>query len=130
MSSILLVDDDIEVRDLLHMALEEEGHTVDEAGNGQEALEKLRASSERLVVILDYLMPGMNGLEVLHTIAQDETLAHRHSYIVMSAGRFFPDDDEALRAISVKALPKPFDLEKVFQKVREVASALEAGGQS
>ena len=127
MSHILIVDDDAEVRNLLHMALEEEGHAVDEAENGQVALEKLRASSERLVVLLDYLMPGMDGLEVLHAIAQDETLASRHSYILMSAGRFFPADDEALRGLSLQVLPKPFDLDKVFQKVRQVACALESG---
>ena len=130
MSHILLVDDDDEVRDLLRMALEEEGHTVDEAENGQVALEKLRATPERLVVILDYLMPGMDGLAVLHAIAQDETLAPRHSYILMSAGRFFPADDEALRGLLVEVLPKPFDLEKVFQKVRQVADAQESGGQA
>lgn len=130
MSHILVVDDDDEVRDLLRMALEEEGHTVDEAESGRVALEKLRATSERLVVILDYLMPGMDGLEVLHAIAQDETLAPRHSYILMSAGRFFPADDEALRGLSVAVLPKPFDLDKVFQKVRQVAGALESGGQA
>ena len=129
MSYVLIVDDDAEVRSLLHMALEEEGHAVDEAENGQVALEKLRASSERLVVLLDYLMPGMDGLAVLRLIAQDETLAPRHRYILMSAGRFFPTDDEALRSLSVQMLPKPFDLEKVFQKVREVAEALESGGQ-
>jgi CheY-like chemotaxis protein len=130
MSHILVVDDDDEVRDLLRMALEEEGHTVDKAESGRVALEKLRATSERLVVILDYLMPGMDGLEVLHTIAQDETLASRHSYILMSAGRFFPANDEALRGLRVAVLPKPFDLDKVFQKVRQVAGALESGGQA
>lgn len=127
MSHILIVDDDAEVRSLLHMALEEEGHAVDEAENGQVALEKLRASSERLVVLLDYLMPGMDGLAVLRAIAPDETLARRHSYIVMSAGRFFPADDEALRGLFVEVLPKPFDLEKIFQKVHEVGGPLESG---
>lgn len=127
MSHILVVDDDDEVRDLLRMALEEEGHTVDEAESGRVALEKLRATPERLVVILDYLMPGMDGLEVLHAIAQDETLAPRHSYILMSAGRFFPAADDALRGLQVAVLPKPFDLDKVFQKVRQVAGALESG---
>lgn len=130
MSHILLVDDDDEVRDLLRMALEEEGHTIDEAENGHVALEKLRATSERLVVILDYLMPGMDGLEVLHIIAQDKTLVPRHSYILMSAGRFFPADDEALHGLPVEVLPKPFELERVFQKVRQVADAQESGGQA
>ena len=128
MSHILIVDDDSEVRGLLHMALEEEGHIVDDAESGPVALEKLRASPERLVVLLDYLMPGMDGLAVLRLIAQDEALAPRHRYILMSAGRFFPTDEEALRSLSVQMLPKPFDLEKVFQKVREVANLLDSGG--
>jgi two-component system OmpR family response regulator/two-component system alkaline phosphatase synthesis response regulator PhoP len=59
---ILVVDDERSIRKLLRMQLEAEGYTVAEAGNGREALEQVRSGGIDLVV-LDYMMPEMNGLE-------------------------------------------------------------------
>jgi two-component system OmpR family response regulator len=60
---ILVVDDEPEIRELLGLTLAAEGWLVEEAASGPEALERCRRESFDIVV-LDYLMPGMNGLDV------------------------------------------------------------------
>ena len=67
MSKILLVDDDIELTDLLAEVLRLTGFEVEVANNGQEALDKLNASHQ--LVLLDIMMPVLNGIETLKKIS-------------------------------------------------------------
>lgn len=71
--NLLLVDDNKVNRILLARGLEQNGHKVETAENGRQALEKLRAGSFDLV-LLDIEMPEMNGYEVLETCLQDPEL--------------------------------------------------------
>ena len=64
MASILLVDDDEQLRPMLKMVLERAGHTVNEAGNGREAMESYRQDPTELVVT-DLVMPDKEGLETI-----------------------------------------------------------------
>ena len=68
MSKILLVDDDIELTDLLAEVLRLTGFEVEIANNGQEALDKLNSSHQ--LVLLDVMMPVLNGIETLKKIRQ------------------------------------------------------------
>ena len=68
MFKILLVDDDIELTELLSEVLKLEGFLVEVAGNGQEALTKLDATYD--LVLLDIMMPVLNGLDTLKLIRQ------------------------------------------------------------
>src|SRR5262249_57893050 len=61
---ILVVDDERAVRDSLRRALELEGYEIELAGDGREALYRLDTDSQPDAVILDVLMPGLDGLEV------------------------------------------------------------------
>src|SRR5205085_8192614 len=72
---LLVVDDNPYNRDVLRRRLERQGHTVAAAAGGAEALERLR-TAECDVVLLDVLMPGMSGLEVLCRLRADERLRH------------------------------------------------------
>jgi CheY-like chemotaxis protein len=84
--SILIVDDDEEVRETLHDALAFEGFTVTVAHNGQEALEALRADERApWLVLLDLMMPVMDGRTFLKVRGADADLA-RIPVIVLSAG--------------------------------------------
>ncbi|HEY7358104.1 MAG TPA: response regulator, partial [Ktedonobacterales bacterium] len=65
MTHILIVDDDSAIRDTLREALEDEGYEVAEAADGIAGLERLRASQENMVVLLDQLMPKLDGVGVL-----------------------------------------------------------------
>lgn len=66
---ILLVDDEEGIQLLYREEFEDEGYSVDSAINGEEALEKFKASPPDLV-ILDINMPGMNGIEVLRQMKE------------------------------------------------------------
>ncbi len=105
--TILVVDDDFLNRTLLATNLEEAGYTVETAEDGRQALDALRASLYD-VVLLDILMPEMDGYQVLDTIKRDEALKHL-PVIVISA---VEEMDSVVRCIEMGAtdyLPKPFE---------------------
>ena len=111
---ILVVDDDAQVRATIARALSELGYAVNEAADGPRALELVRAEQADLV-ILDYVMPGMDGAEVAREIAAiDPDLP-----VIFSTGH------AALRALrsaageDVPVLHKPFTLDELDELLRE-----------
>jgi CheY-like chemotaxis protein len=72
---VLLVDDDADLRLAVAEALEERGYEVALAAGGQEALQRLRAGPRPCAVLLDLLMPGMDGAEFLAAMRADAALA-------------------------------------------------------
>ena len=106
--SILVVDDDAVHRETLVAALTREGHNVTTAENGRDALEAVRSQSFD-VVLLDILMPEMDGYHVLEDLKRDPEL--RHIPVVMTTA--LDDIASAVRCIELGAedfLTKPFDL--------------------
>jgi two-component system response regulator (stage 0 sporulation protein F) len=79
--TVLVVDDEPEVRMVLELVLRAEGFEVESAASGQEALMRVRAETFD-VLVLDLAMPGLTGLEVARELAADE---HRVPTIVFSA---------------------------------------------
>jgi CheY-like chemotaxis protein len=71
---VLLVDDDVDLRESLAEALEEEGYRVLRAANGQEALGLLRSEAPPHVILLDLLMPVMNGWQFCEAKRRDPAL--------------------------------------------------------
>lgn len=105
--TILVVDDDMLNRILISTNLEEEGFTVEMAENGREALDLLRHNPFD-VVLLDLIMPEMDGFQVLETLKSDNALRHV-PVIVISA---VEEMESVVRCIEMGAmdhLPKPFD---------------------
>jgi adenylate cyclase len=104
---VLVVDDDRLNRMLLARGLEQAGHRVRTAENGREALELLREDPPD-VVLLDIVMPELDGVSVLERIRRDTALQHV-PVIMISA---VDDTDSVVRCIEMGAedyLPKPFD---------------------
>ncbi len=105
---LVLVVDDIEAnRDVLTRRLERQGYTVAIAENGREALERLRAATFDLV-LLDIMMPEMDGYEVLQQLKADHAL--RHIPVIMISA--LSELDSVVRCIEMGAedyLPKPFN---------------------
>jgi class 3 adenylate cyclase len=104
---VLVVDDDPVNRAMLTRVLEQDGYRVDTATDGRRALERL-AEEPFDVVLLDVLMPEMDGLEVLSRITEDDAL--RHLPVVMITS--LDDLETAVRCIEIGAddyLTKPFD---------------------
>jgi len=104
---LLVVDDNEMNRDLLSRRLERQGYTVAIAGDGREALEKMRAEAFDLV-LLDVMMPEMNGYQTLEHIKADPVLRHVPTIMISAIDEI----DSIVRCIELGAedyLPKPFN---------------------
>ncbi len=112
-SDILIVDDDVDIRDALSRALELEGYRVSVAANGRVAWEKLHAEPPPALVLLDLMMPVMNGAELLTLLRADAQLRALPVVLVTafgtSAAEFAPSSEGMLS--------KPIDLDQLMQLV-------------
>jgi two-component system, OmpR family, response regulator MprA len=112
---ILVVDDERAVRESLRRALELEGYQVDLAEDGEEALERLASPAVADAVILDVLMPGIDGLEVCRRMRADDNGIP----ILMLTARAEVDSRVAgLDAGADDYLPKPFALAELLARLR------------
>jgi CheY-like chemotaxis protein len=116
--NVLVVDDDTAIRHLLKGLLEDEGYQVAAARNGREALELLRtrANLGPHVILLDLMMPILDGYAVMETLAANPQLRNSHALIVMSAAERLSDGHFAL---ANALLPKPFSIDEVLKAVSE-----------
>ena len=104
---VLVVDDDPVIRELLALELGLSGHEVDAAPDGESALERLRQDPADAVV-LDVMMPGLTGWEVLSAIRADAAL--KRLPVVLLSARDVPDDVRNGYALGASlVLSKPWD---------------------
>jgi two-component system, chemotaxis family, chemotaxis protein CheY len=115
---ILLVDDSGLARRTLRQILANAGHTVDEAKDGMEALERYALHKPDLV-LLDMVMEGMRGIEVLTKLRQFDAAAR---VVLATADIQESTRTEAQAAGAVGMIPKPFQADRVLQTVEAVAS--------
>jgi DNA-binding NtrC family response regulator len=114
--SLLVVDDDETNREVLTHRLERKGYTVTVAEDGSQALEMVRARRFDLV-LLDIMMPGINGLDVLRTLRQAHTLTDLP--IIMATAR--DQSADVVQALQLGAndyVTKPFDFPVVLARVQ------------
>ena len=111
---LLIVDDDREIREALRTALEDEGFTVAVAANGAEAMAKMEERPPR-VVLLDLMMPIVDGWEVLDRMRADPALDDVRVCVCSAV----PDVRAAREADCV--LRKPFGVAAVVGVVAELA---------
>jgi CheY-like chemotaxis protein len=76
---VCIVEDDEDIRATLRYLLEDAGYRTVEAANGLAALQLLRTSSSRLVVLLDLMLPVLDGAGVLAAVVEDPGLITRHA---------------------------------------------------
>jgi two-component system, OmpR family, response regulator MprA len=112
---ILVVDDEPAVRDSLRRALELEGYDIELAGDGQEALTKLDARLQPDAMILDVLMPRMDGLEVCRRMRQT---GNRLPVLMLTARDAVENRVAGLDAGADDYVTKPFALEELLARVR------------
>jgi two-component system, OmpR family, response regulator MprA len=112
---ILVVDDERAVRDSLRRALELQGYEVDLASDGAEALARLSANGHVDAVVLDILMPGIDGLEVCRQIRRAGSAV---PVLMLTARDAVGDRVEGLDAGADDYLVKPFALEELLARVR------------
>ena len=110
---ILVVDDELVVRDSLKEWLEEEGFSADMAASGPEALDQLKTQTYQLM-LLDIKMPGMDGVEVLQNAKESFPDLN---VIMMTAYATVETAVEAMKIGALDYLVKPFDLETLIPMV-------------
>jgi signal transduction histidine kinase/CheY-like chemotaxis protein len=113
--SILVVDDDPNIRLLLHQEFTEAGYSVRSAGDGREALERIREETPGLVV-LDVMMPELNGFDVAAVIKNDPATMDI-PIIILS---IVQDKERGFRIGVDRYLTKPIDTPALFQEVNEL----------
>ena len=112
-ATVLIVDDEKNIRRTVRMVLEGEGYAVEEAGSGEEALARL-AELGPDVVLLDVQLPGASGLEVLEALRKDS----RATVVMISGHATLADAVSAVKAGAYDFLEKPLDRERLIVTLR------------
>jgi signal transduction histidine kinase/DNA-binding response OmpR family regulator/CHASE3 domain sensor protein len=110
---VLLVDDDVRNIFALTSALEQKGLAVTIARNGQEAIARLDATPDIDLVLMDVMMPVMDGLEATRRIRTDARF-RKLPIIAVTAKAMRDDHEQCLKAGASDYLAKPVDLERLF----------------
>jgi two-component system, chemotaxis family, chemotaxis protein CheY len=120
--TVLVVDDDADLRESIEAALMSYGHGVATAADGSEALAWMKTQKNRpCVVLLDLMMPGMNGFELRSKMAADPGLATIPVVVITGAGVLADRRANELRA---EVLRKPIELSTLLQTVKRFCKGL------
>ena len=112
----LVVDDSLAVRSLLAEHLGQLGFQVEQAADGLEAIARLAGMPLLAVMLLDWSMPGMDGLEVLRRVRADDRFAELPVVMVTTESEI-PGVEDALKAGASEYLMKPFDAQSLLEKL-------------
>jgi DNA-binding NtrC family response regulator len=115
-AKILIVDDELIVRESLGGWLERDGHTVDKAASGEEALEKCEKTRYD-ILLLDIKMEGMSGLEVLKRVRENDPDV---SVVMITAYGSIPSAIEAMKSGAYEYLLKPFDPDELMVLIEKI----------
>lgn len=119
--AILIVDDEPTIRSMLSELLEDEGYPTTLAVDGADALAQLTAAPEPpQLILLDVMMPRMNGWELLRALQSEPTL-NRIPVIVLSAQTVRPQQIATVNVVT--HLTKPIDLERLLDLVNRIYPA-------
>jgi CheY-like chemotaxis protein len=123
--SILIVDDNDDVRELLLNFLEQDSYRLYSANNGDSALALLH--SERIdLLLLDVMMPGISGVELLKKIKSSHFPTNPDLPVIMVTARSGSDDiEEAMAAGAHSYIVKPFRGEEIRKQVADVLTLVE-----
>lgn len=115
MDRLLIVDDDVELCDLIEEFLRPEGFDIEAVHDGQRGLDRA-LSGEHVLVVLDVMLPVMNGLDVLRRIR-----AHSQIPVIILTAR--GDDVDRIVGLEIGAddyLPKPFNPRELLARIRAI----------
>jgi CheY-like chemotaxis protein len=112
LAAILLVEDNDDVREMMSLALQLDGHQVEAVANGRDALAALRAGLRPCLILLDLMMPVMNGWE-LRAALRSEPACQDIPVVVISA--VHPEIAGRLR--DTLYVPKPVDIDTLLDMV-------------
>jgi CheY-like chemotaxis protein len=124
MKQVYVIDDDLDVRDIIVYALETTGFNVKSFSNGEEALKALDQCPQNELpglIIVDYLMPIMDGAVFIQTIQQSKKEELLSIPLALSSA-MGPQDAVLSKLTNVIHLPKPMDLEDLLKVAKEHCS--------
>jgi two-component system, OmpR family, response regulator ResD len=120
---ILIVDDEAGVRDVVSRYLEREGYAVSSAGSGPEALHIVETEPDLSLVVLDIMLPGLDGVTVLKRIREKNAVP----VILLSARTDETDRISGLESGADDYVPKPFSPRELVSRVKAVLRRVPAG---
>lgn len=112
--TILVIEDEDEARQILGQILEFEGFQVVGAANGAEALDYLRASEQPCLIVLDILMPVMDGRQFRAAMLKDQSLAQIPVVVVSAL-----EPSAAADLAAMRVFKKPLDVNALIAVVKE-----------
>ena len=115
----LIVDDSAAMRRIQQMTLEAQSWKVETAATAEEALTKLRTLERCDLMITDWHMPGMGGLDLVRAIRADARLA-RLRILMVTSDSMLSSIDQALAAGANDFVMKPFSKEALVERINEV----------
>lgn len=118
-ATVLVVEDDLDIREVMRMVLEASGYQVFEAGDGAEALAVARAHRPG-IILLDLMMPGMDGFQFRELQLQDPEIA-AIPVVIVSGGGAVPQKAAELGAAGY--LVKPTDVQSLLSVMRDLCRA-------
>jgi DNA-binding response OmpR family regulator len=124
-TKVLIVDDEAPIRLLCRVNLEPEGMEVLEAADGQSGLETARAELPD-VILLDVMMPGMDGWEVAERLIEDET-THEIPLVFLTARAELRDRARGLELGGVDYITKPFNPTELASVVEHLLERVRRG---
>jgi len=119
---ILVIDDEVDIRDLIAQVLESAGYEVLHAGNGQQGLETIATTPVDLV-ILDIVMQGMDGWDVCEHIKADARF-HHIPVLLMTVRSLISEQEERRNRIADAVLLKPFSLKDLQRQVTTLMNGI------
>ncbi|MDE5966157.1 MAG: response regulator transcription factor [Lachnospiraceae bacterium] len=114
---ILVVEDEEKLARFVELELMHEGYRVSKAANGRDALDMM-LSERYSLVLLDIMLPGLNGLEVLRRIKNEQALEDVPPVILLTARDAVMDKVAGLDAGAVDYITKPFAIEELLARIR------------
>ena len=117
---VLLVEDEVNIIEAIRFLLTRAGWHVEAHGDGGTALDRIREREPDLV-ILDLMLPGKNGLDILRELREEERF-ETLPVLMLTARGHEQDRDLAARAGADRFMTKPFSNSDVLEAVRELAA--------
>ncbi len=112
--TVFIIEDDVDTREMIAKFLELEGYHVELASNGRQALDRFKDGADACVILLDLMMPVMDGWEFRRQQTQDKRLKAIPTIVVSAAGR------DRMAQISADAyLSKPVDMDELLSRVSQ-----------
>jgi CheY-like chemotaxis protein len=131
-NTVLVVEDNKDIREGLQFFLEDEGYCVVTAHDGQVALDLIPTLPNPAVILLDLKMPKVDGYGVLRNLADNPEQHARHPIFLLTANvsQLSPEMMQLLGREGVPVLPKPFELEHLKEQIRNAFDRTEEQHES